>query len=115
MCLCSTFTCCISPLQAGSSKQDRNSRTKCEGKGTRGVDVHSTICARGNVLFAVLVGAFDGRAQHEAVWERGCSKGRKLRARVCCLGARALGAWLPLACCSMTAVIYMSINVRDVP
>lgn len=77
MCLCSTFTCCISPLQAGSSKEDRNSRTKCEGKGTRGVDVHSTIYARGNVSFAVLVGAFGGRAQHEAVWERGCSKGRK--------------------------------------
>lgn len=51
MCLCGTFRCCISPLQAGS-----NGRTEvteqCSGEGTGGVDVHSSICAQGNVSFA---------------------------------------------------------------
>lgn len=58
MCLCSIFTCCISPLQAGRGGEDRGSRTKCVGEGTGGVDVHSTIYGQGNVSFAaVLVGA----------------------------------------------------------
>ena len=49
MCLYSIFTCCISPLQAGSCREDRGSRTKCAGEGTGGVDVHSTICAQGHM------------------------------------------------------------------
>lgn len=40
MYLCSTFTCCLSPLQAGSSWEDRGSRIKCAGEGTGGVGVH---------------------------------------------------------------------------
>lgn len=41
MCLCSTFTCWISPLQSGSRGEDRGSRTKCAGKGSGGVDVQA--------------------------------------------------------------------------
>lgn len=57
-------------MWAGSGGEDRDSRTKCAGEGTGGVDVHSTICARGNVSFApVLVGASGCRGllgYHEA-------------------------------------------------
>lgn len=58
MCLCSTFTCCISPVQSGSRGEDGGSKTKCAGEGSGGVNVQSTICAQGNVsLASVPVGA----------------------------------------------------------
>lgn len=44
-----------------------------------------------------------------------CSKGRKLTARTCCLWARRSSTSLPLAWCSLTAVVYMAINIWDIP
>ena len=47
--------------------------------------------------------------------QRDCSKGRKLSARMCCLWARRSSTWLPLAWHSLTAAVYMAINIWDIP